>query len=194
MRTLEHLDHNQRSRSKYIDARVRYYRGSRFFVDLAKHKHLNPGTPVQAPFALAPFNLSPDLFIRDPEHEHRNPGAYLRAAQSVQRFMDLYNAIICSSEPGHQVQHCDVQAAEAASSKGAESLDCIYRITKTPIQQKELKRLIGSMVEEMRGMLQEIRSTFREQMRQKLEQGRGKVDAHHHHPAPSSPERDSVDE
>ena len=161
MRTLELFGQNQRNRASYIDNHVRYYRGSRFFVDLAKHKHLNPG-------------------------------AYLRAAQSVQRFMDLYSAIICSSVPGHQVQHSDVQAAEAASNKGAESLDCIYRITKTPAQQKELKRLIGSMVEEMRDMLQEIRTTFRDQMRAKLEQGQAPVDTNAR--APLSPDRDLVED
>jgi len=59
MRTLEHLKHNQHSRSKYIDARVRYYRGSRFFVDLAKHKHLNPGTLTQSTLCPDPFQPKP---------------------------------------------------------------------------------------------------------------------------------------
>lgn len=53
MRTLEFFDHNQRNRANYIGARVRYYRGSRFFVDLAKHKHLNPGAPLERPLAFS---------------------------------------------------------------------------------------------------------------------------------------------
>ena len=55
-------------------------------------------------------------------------------------------------------------------------LDCISHATRTPSQKRELKRLIDSMVEEMREMLQEIRGIFQEQMRAKLEEGTSSVD------------------
>ena len=163
-RTLEVFAHNKRNRADYLETRLRYFRGSRFFVDLAKYKHLNPN-------------------------------GYLKAAQAVQRFLDLYKAIIGGSDPAQQVQHLDVQAAEAAANKSAESLDCICRATRTASQTKELKRLIGSMVEEMREMLHEIRSVFQEQMQKKLEQGQAQVDKLKLRPAViTSPERDAADE
>ena len=164
-RTLQALAHNKRNRAAYLETRLRYFRGSRFFVDLARYKHLNPN-------------------------------GYLKAAHAVKRFLDLYQAIICS-DPGQQVQHLDVQAAEAAANKSAESLDCICRATKTPSQTKELKRLIGSMVEEMRQMLQEIRTVFQAQMQKKLVQGQSPVKGVKTQvlrPAVNSPERDGPDE
>ena len=115
LHTLDLLGENKSNRADYIDSRVRCYRASRFFVDLAKHKHLNPG-------------------------------AYLRALESVQRFMDLYTAIIGNKGPGQHLQHSDVQAAETAANKSIESFDCISRACRTPAQTKELKRLIGKMV------------------------------------------------
>jgi hypothetical protein len=159
-RTLQAFAHNKRNRAAYLETHLRYFRGSRFFVDLARYKHLTPN-------------------------------AYLKAAHAVQRFLDLYKAIICS-DPGQQVQHSDVQAAEAAANKSAESLDCISRATKTPSQTKELKRLIGSMVEEMRQMLQEIRTVFQGQMQKKLEQGQAQVRSPILRPAVTSPERDGL--
>ena len=157
LRTLELLGHQKRNRAGYIETRVRYYRGSRFFVDLAKYKHLNPG-------------------------------GYMRAMESVQSFMDLYKAIIRNSDPGQQVQHFDVQAAEAAVNKSVESLDCVSRTTRTGGQTKEVRRLIGAMVEDMRGMLQEIRDQFQQQMQLKLvADGRAKPHLHSRAHHPTSP-------
>ena len=74
LRTLELFDINKQNHEFYAHSRVRYYRSSRFFVDLAKYRHLAPR-------------------------------AYLKAAQSMQKFVDLYNAIMeGSNDPGTQMQ------------------------------------------------------------------------------------------
>ena len=86
------------------------------------------------------------------------------------------------------MQHFDVQAAEAAVNKSVESLDCVSRTTRTGAQTKEVRRLIGAMVEDMRGMLQEIRDQFQQQMQLKLvADGRAKPHLHSRAHHPTSP-------